>query len=161
MCSEPLVMNLDIRVLGFTSTKVKHVFFTSCLIVTLVVDKTRTATDWLQTIEAWSLKHQVVKQQSKRLVDDIFPILRIKNNVQPLLESKQENWPPELNQYFKKHQSWNLASVYSKTCKCRWYHQLEKYMYKYYNCYGKGICKDYVHAPTLNLCKTYEMPKTD
>ena len=89
MCSEPLVMNLDIRVLGFMSTKVKH-FFTSRLIVTLVVDKTRTITDWLQTIEAWSFKHQVAKQESKRLVDDIFSILRIKNNVQPLIESKQK-----------------------------------------------------------------------
>ena len=27
MCPEPLVMNLDIRVLGFTSTKVKHISF--------------------------------------------------------------------------------------------------------------------------------------
>ena len=27
MCSEPLVMNLDIRVLGFTSTKVKLMSF--------------------------------------------------------------------------------------------------------------------------------------
>ena len=54
-------------------------------------------------IEAWSLKHQVVKQESKRLVDDIFSILRTKNNFQPLLESKRENWPPEFNQYFKKH----------------------------------------------------------
>ena len=44
-------------------------------------------------IEAWSLKHQVVKQESKRLVDDIFFILRTKDNVQPLLESKRENWP--------------------------------------------------------------------
>ena len=27
MCSEPLIMNLDIRVLGFTSTKVKLISF--------------------------------------------------------------------------------------------------------------------------------------
>ena len=40
LCSEPLVMNLDIRVLGFTSTKVKRMSVLSSRLIVTSIDVT-------------------------------------------------------------------------------------------------------------------------
>ena len=40
MCSEPLVMNLDIRVIGFTSTRVKRMSFLSIRLIVMSIHGT-------------------------------------------------------------------------------------------------------------------------
>lgn len=56
----------------------------------------------IKDIEAWALKNEKARNDSKKLVNDVFDILRTTSKVDRVLEEKKSSWPPDFQHYFQK-----------------------------------------------------------